>query len=107
MKRFLDAATPQARPTIAMAALCALAVLAKGGGVAVAAPVEFGVDRSNMGTQWTLAWPQEPKVSPFLTSDYNKPGNFRGTPGRRDGRDRAGPCGVVSRRLRQGVSRPV
>ena len=31
MKRFLDAATPQARPTIAMAALCALAVLAKGG----------------------------------------------------------------------------
>ena len=76
MKRFLDAATPQARPAIAMAALCALAVLAKGGGVAVAAPVELGVDRSNMGTQWTLAWPQEPKVSPFLTSDYNKPGNF-------------------------------
>ena len=71
---------PRVRRTIAMAALCALAVLAKGGGVAVAAPVEFGVDRSNMGTQWTLAWPQEPKVSPFLTADYNKPGNFEAKP---------------------------
>jgi hypothetical protein len=29
-----------------------------------------------MGTQWTLSWPQEPKVSPFLTADYNKPGDF-------------------------------
>jgi hypothetical protein len=26
-------------------------------------PVEYGIDRSNMSTQWTLAWPQEPKVS--------------------------------------------
>jgi hypothetical protein len=40
------------------------------------APLEFGVDRSNMGTQWTLSWPQEPKASPFLAADYNKPGNF-------------------------------
>jgi hypothetical protein len=29
-----------------------------------------------MGTQWTLSWPQEPKVSPFLAADYNKPGDF-------------------------------
>jgi hypothetical protein len=40
------------------------------------APVEFGIDRSNMGTQWTLAWPQEPNASPFLAAEYNKPGNF-------------------------------
>ena len=40
------------------------------------APIEFGIDRSNMSTQWTLAPPQEPNVSPFLASDYNKPGNF-------------------------------
>ncbi|MEW6632243.1 MAG: alpha-L-arabinofuranosidase B, partial [Pseudomonadota bacterium] len=40
------------------------------------APLEFGIDRSNMATQWTLGWPQEPKVSPFLAADYNKPGNF-------------------------------
>jgi hypothetical protein len=68
-----------------MAALCVLAVLATGGVVAAAAldarpaslaPLEFGVDRSNMGTQWTLARPQEPKVLPFLAADYNKPGNF-------------------------------
>ena len=39
-------------------------------------PVEYGIDRSNMGTQWTLGWPQEPNVSPFLKSEYNKPGNF-------------------------------
>jgi len=43
---------------------------------ASSAPLEFGVDRSSMATQWTLAWPQEPKVSPFLGADYNKPGNF-------------------------------
>lgn len=40
------------------------------------APLEFGVDRSNMATQWTLSWPQEPQVSPFLAADYNKPGNL-------------------------------
>jgi hypothetical protein len=40
------------------------------------AAIEFGIDRSNMGTQWTLAWPQEPNVSPFLAAEYNKPGNF-------------------------------
>jgi hypothetical protein len=43
---------------------------------AALAPVEYGIDRSNMGTQWTLAWPQEPNVSPFLAAEYNKPGNF-------------------------------
>jgi hypothetical protein len=61
-----------------MAAGCALAALATGGAVTAAAPapLEFGVDRSNMGTQWTLAWPQEPKASPFLAADYSKPGNF-------------------------------
>jgi hypothetical protein len=61
-----------------MAAGCALAALATGGAVAAAAPapLEFGVDRSNMGTQRTLAWPQEPKASPFLAADYSKPGNF-------------------------------
>src|ERR1700722_1710126 len=70
---------------LAMTWLRALAVLLTVGVAAAAvpdarpaspAPLEFGVDRSNMGTQWTLAWPQEPKVSPFLTADYNKPGNF-------------------------------
>lgn len=66
----------QARWTPVMVALCALAVLATGGGAATAAPLAFGVDRSNMGTQWTLSWPQEPKVSPFLAADYNKPGDF-------------------------------
>ncbi len=40
------------------------------------APLEFGIDRSNMATQWTLAPPQEPNVSPFLAAEYNKPGNF-------------------------------
>lgn len=40
------------------------------------AALEFGIDRSNMGTQWTLAWPQEPNVSPFPAAEYNKPGNF-------------------------------
>jgi hypothetical protein len=39
-------------------------------------PLEFGVDRSNMATEWTLAPPQEPNISPFLTSEYNKPGDF-------------------------------
>jgi hypothetical protein len=43
---------------------------------AAPAPVEYGIDRSNMSTQWTLAWPQEPNVSPFLAAEYNKPGNF-------------------------------
>jgi hypothetical protein len=40
------------------------------------ARVEFGIDRSNMATQWTLASPHEPNVSPFLASEYNKPGDF-------------------------------
>jgi hypothetical protein len=39
-------------------------------------PLEFGIDRSNMGTEWTLAPPQEPDAPPFLTSEYNDPGNF-------------------------------
>lgn len=39
-------------------------------------PLQFGIDRSNMGTQWTLAPPQEPNISPFLASEYNRPGNF-------------------------------
>jgi hypothetical protein len=43
---------------------------------AALAPVESGIDRSNMSTQWTLAWPQEPNVSPFLAAEYNQPGNF-------------------------------
>src|SRR5215469_3385456 len=43
---------------------------------AAPAPVEYGIDRSNMGTQWTLSFPQEPNVSPFLSAEYNKPGNF-------------------------------
>src|SRR5580692_10632913 len=43
---------------------------------AAPAPVEYGIDRSNMSTQWTLAWPQEPSVSPFLAAEYNEPGNF-------------------------------
>jgi hypothetical protein len=38
--------------------------------------VQFGIDRSNMATEWTLAAPQEPNVSPFLASEYNKPGDF-------------------------------
>jgi hypothetical protein len=39
-------------------------------------PLEFGIDRSNMATQWTLAPPNEPNISPFLSSEYNKPGDF-------------------------------
>jgi hypothetical protein len=72
----VDRIKPRARRITEMAALCALAVLATGGAGTAAAPLEFGVDRSNMGTQWTLSWPQEPKVSPFLAADYNKPGDF-------------------------------
>jgi hypothetical protein len=69
-----------------MAGLCMRAVVAVGlAGASAAAeaapqdrrtPLEFGIDRSNMATQWTLAPPQEPNVSPFLASEYNKPGNF-------------------------------
>jgi hypothetical protein len=40
------------------------------------APLEFGVDRSNMDTQWTLVFPKEPNISPFLAVEYNQPGNF-------------------------------
>ncbi len=70
--------------TAVMAGLCALAVLAVPSGSAAAGPagqhpltpLEFGIDRSNMATQWTLAPPHEPNVSPFVASEYNKPGNF-------------------------------
>jgi hypothetical protein len=41
-----------------------------------AACPEYGIDRSNMGTQWMLGAPYEPNVSPFLSSEYNQPGNF-------------------------------
>jgi hypothetical protein len=75
---------PQVPWAAATATLCTLAFLAVRGAAAtpeVARPehraaLEFGIDRSNMGTQWTLAWPQEPNVSPFLAAEYNKPGNF-------------------------------
>jgi hypothetical protein len=43
---------------------------------ATLAPVEYGIDRSNMSTQWTLAWPQEPNITPFLAAEYNRPGDF-------------------------------
>jgi hypothetical protein len=65
------------RGRLGMAALCALILAAAQHARAGSSPpVEFGVDRSNMATQWTLAWPQEPKAPPFLAADYNKPGNF-------------------------------
>ena len=41
------------------------------------ATVEYGIDRSNMATQWELSWPSEPNVPPFLAADYNKTGNFQ------------------------------
>ena len=81
----LDRVKPSTRRTVALAALCALVGLAMDFAGAAAAPVarlaspaplEFGVDRSNMATQWTLSWPQEPRIAPFLSADYNKPGNF-------------------------------
>jgi hypothetical protein len=60
---------PRAATTVA---LCALAFFAIRGAVGTAAtedmrqehgaPLEFGIDRSNMGTQWTLGWPSEPNV---------------------------------------------
>ena len=67
-----------------MAGLCGLAVSTMGPACGAAqavrpdsgAQIEFGIDRSNMATQWTLAEPHEPNVSPFLASEYNKPGNF-------------------------------
>jgi hypothetical protein len=40
------------------------------------APLEFGIDRSNMATEWTLAPPHEPNIAPFLVADYNKPNDF-------------------------------
>jgi len=66
-------------PLGAIAAVCcslAAAVAAPALAASTPAPLEFGVDRSNMATQWTLSWPHEPQASPFLKADYNKPGNF-------------------------------
>src|SRR5271168_5312811 len=68
-------------PRVAAAAgLCLAALLAPCGAPmaedAHRLPLEFGVDRSNMGTQWTLAPPQEPNVSPFLKAEYDQAGNF-------------------------------
>jgi hypothetical protein len=34
-----------------------------------------------MGLQWTPAWPQEPRASPFLGADYNRPGKTKLPPG--------------------------
>ena len=65
----VDLMKPPARRTVATAALSALVVWAMGGALAAAGPLEFGVDRSNMGTQWTQSWPQEPKAAPFLGAD--------------------------------------
>jgi hypothetical protein len=64
--------------TQAFSAMCvaAVAVAPEDAPQEHGAALEFGIDRSNMGTQWTLAWPQEPNVSPFLKAEYNKPGNF-------------------------------
>jgi hypothetical protein len=59
-------------PVVALVA-CWWAGLALG---STLAPVEYGIDRSNMATEWTLAWPQEPNVSPFLKAEYNQPGDF-------------------------------
>jgi hypothetical protein len=66
-----------------IARLCLLACVAMSCAGANAAaqrnnggPLEFGIDRSNMGTEWTLASPQEPNITPFLASEYNKPGDF-------------------------------
>lgn len=66
-------------PRAAAATLCALVFWVVRGTVATAAAedarqehgaaFEFGIARSNIGTQWTLAWPQEPNVSPFLAAE--------------------------------------
>lgn len=65
---------------MAVLGLVVLAFVGDGAAMAAAAtnnaPPEFGIDRSNMATEWTLAPPQEPNVSPFLSSEYNKPGDF-------------------------------
>jgi hypothetical protein len=37
--------------------------------------LEIGVDRSNMGTEWTLSPPSEPNIYPF-NGPYNGPGVF-------------------------------
>jgi hypothetical protein len=76
----------RAAATAAMAGLCLLGFFGivpagvraadQGGRPAHWAPPEFGIDRFNMATQWTLAPLHEPNVSPFLASDYNKPGDF-------------------------------
>ncbi len=74
------------RIAIAMVKLTLVIFVVTSGAAAMAAPgdaqaryrspLQFGVDRSNMATQWTLAPPQEPNISPFLASEYNKPGDF-------------------------------
>jgi hypothetical protein len=73
-------------PRATRTARCALAIWVMCGVETTAAPqaaqqehvaqLEFGIDRSNMATQWTLGWPQEPSASPFLKEEYNRPGNF-------------------------------
>ena len=37
--------------------------------------LEFGIDRSNMGTEWTLSPPGLPNIYPF-NGPYNGPGVF-------------------------------
>lgn len=41
----------------------------------IAAPVQIGIDRSNMSTEWSLGPPAEPKAYPF-DGAYNAPGVF-------------------------------
>jgi hypothetical protein len=74
--RHCNPSSPRQRAAAITCTLAAFALALARANAAATAPLEFGVDRSNMSTQWTLAWPQEPKASPFLAADYNKPGNF-------------------------------
>jgi hypothetical protein len=64
--------SPERALVVALLAFC----FARAAPAATLAPVEYGIDRSNMSTQWTLAWPQEPKITPFLAAEYNRPGDF-------------------------------
>jgi hypothetical protein len=54
----------------------AASALAQAARQAPLAPLQFGIDRSNMRTEWTLTPPHEPNISPFLASEYNTLGNF-------------------------------